>query len=151
MTPTSPRQVIIDPHLPAANRSHSITMSPNALSPSRAMGPHLLPHPHRNNNTGRSYRDEEGARERQMQQDIESAMSMCGSTSPIHPVTLLTYTSSSSKIRFCQPGNFTWHATFSDAFSIHLTYRRSHVPHVVRPRRSRDGSRAIKPVQIARR
>ncbi len=81
MSPTSPRQINIDPHLPVPSRSHAVNLSPNALSPSRAIGPHHVPHPghpHRgNSNHGRSYRDEEGARERQMQQDIESAMSMC--------------------------------------------------------------------------
>ncbi|WVW85429.1 hypothetical protein I302_107467 [Kwoniella bestiolae CBS 10118] len=70
-TPTSPRQIQIDPHLPQPPRSMSIT-SP-VLTPSRQSMPH------RNSHGGpRSYRhiDDADARERQMQQDMESAKSM---------------------------------------------------------------------------
>ncbi|OCF57629.1 magnesium transporter [Kwoniella mangroviensis CBS 10435] len=70
-TPTSPRQIQIDPHLPQPSRNMSMT-SP-VLTPSRQSIPH------RNSHGGpRSYRhaDDADARERQMQQDIESAMSM---------------------------------------------------------------------------
>ena len=78
LSPSSPRQIAIDPHLPQT-RSQSVT-SPNALSPSRPIGPGGA-HGHRQSGgVGRSYRDDpEGARQRQMQQDIESAMSMCKS------------------------------------------------------------------------
>nr|XP_018261675.1 magnesium transporter [Kwoniella dejecticola CBS 10117]OBR83833.1 magnesium transporter [Kwoniella dejecticola CBS 10117] len=71
-TPTSPRQIQIDPHLPQPVRNMSIT-SPTTITPSRQSLQH------RNSHGGpRSYRpmDDADARQRQMQQDIESAMSM---------------------------------------------------------------------------
>ncbi|WWC90546.1 uncharacterized protein L201_005482 [Kwoniella dendrophila CBS 6074] len=71
-TPTSPRQIQIDPHLPTPVRNMSLT-SPTIITPSRQSLTH------RNSHGGpRSYRpaDDADARERQMQQDIESAMSM---------------------------------------------------------------------------
>ncbi|WVQ95134.1 hypothetical protein IAU59_002228 [Kwoniella sp. CBS 9459] len=74
-TPTSPRQVGFDPQLPAPQRGMSISItSPNALTPSRQNLPHRSSH----HSGPRSYRpnDDADARERQMQQDIESAMSM---------------------------------------------------------------------------
>jgi hypothetical protein len=75
LSPSSPRVVPTDP----APASRTITIqSPNQgmLSPSRALGGQN-PHPHR---MSRSHRgDDQEARERQMQQDIESAMSMCKS------------------------------------------------------------------------
>ena len=77
MSPTSPRQIQIDPNLPTPSahpRSMSVA-SPNALSPSRALGPVHLHRDHRSMSI-----DEQRIRERQMQQmqqDIESAMSMC--------------------------------------------------------------------------
>lgn len=94
MTPSSPRQIQIDPHLAAprhpngsGNQHHSVQISsPNGLSPSAARahpGPLQPPPTHHRGSSGvitmaRSYReDPENARERQMQQDIESAMSMC--------------------------------------------------------------------------
>ncbi|WVQ79718.1 hypothetical protein IAT38_001818 [Cryptococcus sp. DSM 104549] len=73
-TPTSPRQVQIDTTgTPQPIRSMSIT-SPNAITPSRTIGPGSLSH----RTSNRAYRptDDADARERQMQQDIESAMSM---------------------------------------------------------------------------
>ena len=76
-TPSSPRQVGQDPNPP---RSHSITISPNAALSPRALPPPPPPHlQHRGSSAhGRSFRDDpETARQRQMQQDIESAMSMC--------------------------------------------------------------------------
>ncbi|WWD19215.1 hypothetical protein CI109_103673 [Kwoniella shandongensis] len=74
-TPTSPRQVQIDSNLPQPIRLN-IT-SPTVLTPSRPAPNQNLSH-RSSIAGGRSYRpnDDADARERQMQQDIESAMSM---------------------------------------------------------------------------
>ncbi|KAK4688496.1 magnesium transporter, partial [Tremellales sp. Uapishka_1] len=79
MSPTSPRQIQIDPHLPspAHHRSPSQSLTSPLLSPSRPM----QGQGHRNSVIRGSYRERSGddmlsARERQMQQDINSAMSM---------------------------------------------------------------------------
>ena len=71
LSPSSPRTVPTDPA--PASRTINI-QSPNMLSPSRALGGQNGHHMSRSHQ-----RDEQGARERQRQQDIESAMSMCKS------------------------------------------------------------------------
>jgi len=71
LSPSSPRTVPTDPA--PASRTINI-QSPNMLSPSRALGGQNGHHMSRSHQ-----RDEQGARERQRQQDIESAMSMCES------------------------------------------------------------------------
>ncbi|KAK8854644.1 hypothetical protein IAR55_003383 [Kwoniella newhampshirensis] len=74
-TPTSPRQVQIDNNLPQPIRLN--VTSPTTLTPSRPVPGQSLSH-RSSIAGGRSYRpnDDADARERQMQQDIESAMSM---------------------------------------------------------------------------
>nr|ODN86160.1 magnesium transporter [Cryptococcus depauperatus CBS 7841] len=71
---SSPRQIIIDPNVTQPSRSMSTTSS-NALTPSKNMGTGSFSH-----RGSRNYRlvdlDEEDARRRQTQQDIESAISM---------------------------------------------------------------------------
>jgi magnesium transporter len=76
MLPSSPRSIGVDPHHPPPHRS--LSMASPVLSPARALGGQGTGAAHRQSMVGRSYRDDpETARERQMQQDIESAMSMC--------------------------------------------------------------------------
>lgn len=74
-TPTSPRAVVIDVNSPQINRSIP-TSSPNVLTPSRSIGPPSMSH---RGSVSRKHRpaNDADARERQTQQDIESAMSMC--------------------------------------------------------------------------
>lgn len=160
MSPSSPRQVNIDPHLPAPNRSHAITLSPNALSPSRAIGPHHPQHIRGNSGHGRGYReDPETARERQVQQDLESAMSMCKSTSPSFSKRFIFYVASQHKGKayelvlitpsprtfwfYRQPRHITRYASISNALPFQLAYRRNVFFHAFRPGRSRDGPSEI--------
>lgn len=74
-TPTSPRAVVIDVNSPQIGRPIPIT-SPNVLTPSRSIGPPSMAH---RSSVSRKHRpaNDADARERQTQQDIESAMSMC--------------------------------------------------------------------------
>ncbi|OXG16696.1 magnesium transporter [Cryptococcus neoformans Tu259-1] len=73
-TPTSPRPVVIDVNSPLINRSIPVS-SPNILTPSRSTGPPSVAH---RGSMSRKHRpaNDADARERQTQQDIESAMSM---------------------------------------------------------------------------
>lgn len=74
-TPASPRAVVVDVNSPQISRPIPIT-SPNVLTPSRSIGPPSMAH---RSSVSRKHRpaNDADARERQTQQDIESAMSMC--------------------------------------------------------------------------
>ncbi|XAO25953.1 hypothetical protein I312_104786 [Cryptococcus bacillisporus CA1280] len=73
-TPASPRAVVVDVNSPQISRPIPIT-SPNVLTPSRSIGPPSMAH---RSSASRKHRpaNDADARERQTQQDIESAMSM---------------------------------------------------------------------------
>ena len=157
MSPSSPRQVTIDPHLPASNRSHAITLSPNALSPSRAIGPHHSQHIRGNSNHGRSYReDPETARERQVQQDLESAMSMCKCLiTPLCVERFMLHEASGNERRgsrvaadrpspstfwlYRQPRHLTRYASVTDALPFDIAHRGDVVFHAFRLGGTGDG------------